>query len=216
MNIRILLADDHKMFLDGLRTMLAGLKGVEVVGEAFDGHECLRLARELKPDLILMDVSMSGLNGIETTRKVLLENPSTRVIVLSMHSDRRYVVESLKSGAVAYVLKDSAFDELAEALRSAMSDKIYLSGKISEAVIKHYIGLARSDEKSAYVQLTAREREVLQLLAEGNSTKDTATKLSLSVKTIETHRKQIMDKLNIHSIAELTKYAIREGLTPLE
>ncbi len=216
MPTKILLADDHKLFRDGLRTLFDGKADVTVVGEACDGGETVRMARELSPDVILMDVSMPELNGIEATRQILAERPGVKIVILSMHSDRRYVIEALKAGAVGYLLKDSAFEELIEALRDILRGRIRLSREITDIVVNDYIQLARSEESSAFTLLSAREREVLQLLAEGNSTREMAARLNVSVKTIETHRKQIMDKLDLHSVAELTKYAIREGLTPLD
>lgn len=214
--LRILLADDHRLFRDGLRTLLGQQADMEVVGEAVDGPSAIEAAGRLRPDVLLMDISMSGLNGIEATRRVLADSPGTRVIMLSMHADQRYVTESLRAGAMGYVLKDSAIDELLAAIRAVAQDRRYLSRTIADLVIEGYIGMAKDRERSVFSTLTPREREVLQLLAEGKSTKEMAARLKVSVKTVETHRKQIMDKLDIHSVAELTKYAIREGLTLLE
>jgi len=216
MSVTILIADDHRLFRDGLRTLLEAQKDVKVVAETTDGSETVAAAAALKPDIVLMDVSMPGLNGIEATRRILSESARPKIIMLSMHSDRRFVLESLKAGAVAYVLKDSAFEELLLAIKAVRGNRMYLSRLINDSVIKDYIAVAKSVPGSAFSILSAREREVLQLLAEGKTTKETAARLHVSVKTIETHRKQIMDKLDIHSVAELTKYAIREGLTPLE
>jgi DNA-binding NarL/FixJ family response regulator len=216
MTIRILIADDHRLFRDGLRHLLSHHDDIEVVGETTDGPGTIRAVSQLNPNLVLMDVSMPELNGIEATRRIRAEYASVKVIMLSMHSDQRFVVESLRAGAIGYLLKDCAIDELLEAIRSVMKDQLYLSRTIADSVIKDYVNLARSTPASAFSVLSAREREVLQALAEGKSTKEMASQLNVSVKTIETHRKQIMDKLDIHSVAELTKYAIREGLTPLE
>lgn len=216
MKIRLLLADDHKLFRDGLRSMLEGHKGIEIIAEASEGIAVTKLAAELHPDMILMDVSMPDLNGIEATRKISADHPAIKIIMLSMHSDRRYIIEALRSGACGYLLKDSAFEEVLAAIRDCMKGKIYLSSKIADIVINDYISLARNTDSSAFVVLSAREREVLQLLAEGKSTKEIASQLKVSAKTIESHRKQVMDKLNLHSVAELTKYAIREGLTQLD
>lgn len=216
MKIRVLLADDHKLFRDGLRTMLSGQKNIEVVGDAVDGMMALEMAGKLKPDIILMDISMPGLNGIEATRRIGTEYPDIWVIILSMHSERRFVVESLKAGARGYFLKDSAIEELIRAIETVKSGQVFLSSQITDFVVKDYMRLSDTKEVSAYSLLSGREREVLQLLAEGKSTREIAEKLFVSVKTVETHRKQIMNKLDIRSIAELTKYAIREGLTDLE
>jgi DNA-binding NarL/FixJ family response regulator len=214
--IAILIADDHRLFRDGLRNLLDKQQNMRVVAETTDGPETVSAAIELKPDVVLMDISMPELNGIEATRRIISQRAATKVIMLSMHSDRRFITESLKAGAVGYLLKDCAFDEVLLAVNTVSEGATYLSSRISESVIKEYVAIAKSVSGSAFSILSAREREVLQLLAEGKSTKETAAKLHVSVKTIETHRKQIMDKLDIHSVAELTKYAIREGLTPLE
>jgi len=213
--IRILMADDHKLFIDGLGSLLERRTGIEIVGAARDGLSAVRMAAELKPNIVLMDISMPLLNGIEATRKILAESPSTCVIMLSMHADRRYVVESLRAGARGYLLKDSASEELLHVLERVSEGDIYLSSKMSGEIIQDYLRMSEVDSSSAFTVLSPREREVLQLLAEGNSTKEIAAQLSVSVKTIETHRKQIMDKSGLHSVAELTKYAIREGITEI-
>lgn len=213
--IRILLADDHKLFIDGLGSLLDRRTGVEIVGAARDGLTAVRLASELKPDLILMDVSMPQLNGIEAARKILAENPSIHIVMLSMHADRRYVVESLRAGARGYLLKDSASEELLRVMERVSAGELYLSSKMSGEIIQDYLRVAESGKSTAFSVLSPREREVLQLLAEGNSTKEIAARLTVSVKTIETHRSQIMNKVDLHSVAELTKYAIREGITQI-
>jgi DNA-binding NarL/FixJ family response regulator len=214
--LRIFLADDHRLFRDGLRTLLEQQVDIEVIGEATDGQTTLNAVQSLLPDIVLLDVSMPGLNGIETVRKLKIEQPSVRVIMLSMHSDQRFVIESLRAGASGYIVKDSAIDELLSAIRSVSKNQMYLSQVLAASVVKDYINMTSDRTGSVFSILSAREREVLQLLAEGKSTKEIAGDMNVSIKTIETHRKQIMDKLDIHSIAELTKYAIREGLTPLE
>lgn len=216
MRIRIMLVDDHRLFRDGLRTLLSQQPDMEVVGEAIDGPAVLSSVRELRPDILLMDISMPGLNGIGATRRVVAEYPTIRIIMLSMHADQRYVSESLRAGALGYVLKDSAIDELLAAIRTVSRGQRFLSGSIASVILDEYVALANERADSDFSALSPREREVLQLLAEGKSTKEMAAHLNVSVKTVESHRKQIMDKLNIHSVAELTKYAIREGLTPLE
>jgi DNA-binding NarL/FixJ family response regulator len=215
-NIRILLADDHKIIRDGLRTLVEKMPDMTIAGEAKNGREAVRLARKLIPDVVIMDVSMVDLNGIEATRQIHKEQPGIKVIALSMHSDRRFVRGMLEAGAFGYLLKDCAFEELARAIKTVVSKKTYLSPEISDIIVKDFLLKSSAGSTSAYTALTARQREVLQLLAEGKSTRQIAKSLHVSIKTIETHRRQIMDKLNIHSIAELTKYALREGLTSLE
>ena len=216
MKIRILLADDHKIVREGLRTLIEKQPGLEVVGEANSGRMALKLAVELKPDVIIMDITMPDLNGIEATRQIHSEIPGVKVIALSMHSDKRLVAGILMAGASGYLLKeDCDSGELARAIRAVATNQIYLSPKISEIVIKDYVRHLSMTVSSPFSILTPREREVLQLLAEGKSTKEIASCLHVSVKTVETHRNKIMVKLDIRSIAELTKYAIRERLTPL-
>jgi len=216
MSIRVFLADDHQIVREGLRTLLEKQPGMEVVGEAKTGREAVQLVQGLLPHVIIMDIGMPDLNGIEATRQIVAKTQSVKVIALSMHSDRRFVVEMLKAGASGYLLKDSAFKELAQAIRAVMVNRVYLSPKIADLVIKDYIRLSPKTEFSIFSLLTPRERQVLQLLSEGKTTKRIGSDLQVSVKTVETYRQQIMEKLNIHSIAELTKYAIREGLTSLE
>jgi len=166
--------------------------------------------------VVIMDISMPDLNGIDATHQIVTDVPGIKVIALSMHSDKRFVVGMFKAGAAGYLLKDSAFDELEQAVRTVLADQTYLSPKIATVVIKNYVPQVSTEDISAFSLLSAREREVLQLLAEGKSTKDIASELFLSVKTIETYRQRIMDKLNIHNLADLIKFAIREGLTSLE
>lgn len=215
MSIKILIVDDHKIVREGLRTLLEKQTGMKVVGEAANGSAAVKQALELSPDIVIMDITMPDLNGIEATRRIIAKNPKIKVIALSMHSDRRFMVETLKNGASGYLLKDSAFDELAFAIKTVMKNQTYLSSQIADLVLKDYINQLNKKEPSAYSQLTPREREVLQMLAEGHTTKQISARMHVSVKTVETHRKQIMDKLNIHNIAGLTKYAIREGITKL-
>jgi len=214
MPTKIILADDHKIVRQGLRTLLEQEHDLEVVAEAEDGRMAVRLARELSPEVVIMDVSMPDLNGIEATRQVLAESPGVKVIGLSMHSDRRFVMNMLKAGASGYLLKDSAFEELASAIRTVLANKIYLSTEIANIVVKDY--LQGGGDESVFSVLTPREREVLQLMAEGRSSRQIADHLNISIKTVETHRMQIMHKLEIYSVAELTKYAIREGLSSLD
>lgn len=214
MTIKIILADDHKIVRQGLRTLLEQESDIEVIGEADDGRMAVRLARELSPQVIIMDVGMPDLNGIEATRQVQAESPGVKVIALSMHSDRRFVMNMLKAGASGYLLKDSAFEELATAIRMVLNNKIYLSTEIANVVVKDY--LQGGGDESVFSVLTPREREVLQLMAEGKSSRQIADQLNISIKTVETHRMQIMHKLQIFNVAELTKYAIREGLSSLD
>lgn len=216
MSTTILLADDHRIFRDGLRMLLATHEDMEVVAEAADGLEALRLAQELKPEIAVLDISMPSLNGIEVVRRLSKEAPSVKSIILSMHSDRRFVLEALRAGAQGYLLKDLGILELITAVREVCGGQIHLCTAVSEQVIRDYVSLADADEGSVFALLSPREREVLQLLAEGLATKEIADQLNRSVKTVESHRKAVMDKLEIRNIAELTKYAIREGLTPLD
>jgi len=216
MSIRILLADDHKITRQGLRSLLEKQPDMEVVAEAEEGRTAVRLVRELVPNVVIMDVSMPDLNGMQATRKIVAEFPNVKIIALSMHSDSLFVIEMLKSGASGYLLKDCAFEDLERAIRTVVADKTYLSPTISSVVVDDYLHrLSRADFADSEV-LTDREREVLQLMAEGKSTKRIALELHISTKTVETHRRQIMNKLDIHTVAELTKYAIRKGLTSLE
>ncbi len=215
MSIKILIADDHKIFREGLRALIEKQPGMEIIDEVENGRKAIQLVRELLPDVVIMDIAMPNLNGIEATRQIVVKAPSVKVIALSMHSDKRFVVEMLKAGASGYLLKDCAFEELAHAIRAVRINKTYLSPKITEIMIKDYVCLFPKTKLSVSSILTPRQREVLQLLSEGKTTSQTAQDLQVSVKTVETYRQQIMDKLDIHSIAELTKYAIREGLTSL-
>ncbi len=216
MSIKILLADDHSIVRQGLRALIEKQPGMEVIAEAEDGLTTVRFAQELSPDVVIMDIAMPGLNGIEATRKIIAKTPGIKVIALSMHSNRRFVVEMLKAGASGYLLKDCAFEDLTHAIRAVVAKKMYLSFKIASIVIKDYINLFPKTEISVFSILTTREREVLQLMAEGKTTRQIAVHLGISVKTVETYRMQIMEKLDIHTVAELTKYAIREGLTSLD
>lgn len=215
MSIKIVLADDHQVLREGICSLLEKQGNIEVVAQADDGRTAVRLVRDLQPDIVIMDIAMPGLNGIEATRQICAESPDVKIIALSMHSDRRFVAEMLKAGASGYLLKNSAFQQLTNSIRTVMEGRNYLCPEIGEIVIDDYIKKLSTNETSAVSPLTPREREVLQLIAEGNSTKEIASNLSVSVKTADTHRQQIMKKLNCRSVAELTKYAIREGITPL-
>ena len=215
MSIKILLADDHKIVREGLRSLLEKQPDMEIVAEAEDGRTIVELAMERLPNVVIMDIAMPGLNGIEATHKIIVKTPGIKVVALTMHSDRRFIVEMLKAGASGYLLKDCAFEELTCAIRAVVANRTYISPQLADTVIKDYVRLFPNIDFSVFSLLTPREREVLQLLSEGKSTKQIASSLRLSVKTIETYRQQIMEKLNIYSIAELTKYAVREGLTSL-
>ena len=215
MSIKVVLVDDHNVMREGLRALLKNESDIEVAGEAADGQAAFRLVSEIKPDLVIMDIAMPGLNGIEATRKIISKNSFVKVIALSAYSDRRFIFRVFKAGASGYLLKDCAFEELICAIRAVSANRIYLSPGIANIVLKDYLRQSSKENTSVFSVLTAREREVLQLLSEGKTTKQIALLLKVSVKTIETHRPQIMDKLNIRSIAELTKYAIREGITSL-
>jgi len=216
MTIRIILADDHKITRDGLKALLENQKNMTVIGEAENGRKAVRLALELQPDVIVMDINMPELNGIEATRQIKAELPEAKIIALSMYSDKRYVVGMLKAGVSGYLLKNCAFDELVAAISAVMNNQNYMSPKIADTVMKDYANILESSDTSPAAQLTAREREVLQLIAEGLKTKDIATRIHVSIKTVETHRQQMMRKLNAKSVAELTKIALREGLTSLD
>ncbi len=216
MSIRILLADDHKIVRDGLRALLKNQSGMEVIAEAGDGRSTVQMVQELLPNVVIMDIAMPDMNGIEATRQITATAPNVKIVALSMHSDKRFVAEMLKAGASGYLLKDCAFEELDNAIRAVIANRIYLSPKLADIIIKDYTRLFPKTEFSVFSILTLREREVLQLLAEGKTTKEISSSLNISAKTVETYRKQLMDKLDIHSIAELTKYAVREGLTSLD
>jgi two-component system, NarL family, response regulator NreC len=215
LKIKIVIADDHKIMREGLKSLIEKQPDMEVAAEAQDGLAVTKLARKLVPQVIIMDIGMPEMNGIDATRQIISENKEIKIIALSMHSDRRFVLEMLKAGASGYLLKDSAFEELVNAVHTVMSGQSYLSPRITDIVVKEYLYNMPKSESTVFTVLTGREREVLQLLAEGKSTKQIAATLNLSVKTVETHRQQIMDKLEIRTVAELTKYAIREGLTSL-
>ncbi|MBN2375416.1 MAG: response regulator transcription factor [Sedimentisphaerales bacterium] len=215
-SISILLADDHKIIRDGLRALIEKQSDMEVVADADNGRSAVELATKLRPAVVVMDVSMPDLNGIEATRQILSLLPDTKIIALSMHSDRRFVTEMFKANACGYLLKDCAFEELIRAIETVVSNHTYLSPGIADLIVEDFVHKPTGEQASVFSLLTNREREVLQLLAEGNTTKQIATECHVSVKTIETHRQHIMEKLSIHSVAELTKYAIREGLTSLD
>ena len=216
MTIKVILADDHNITRSGLKALLEKEQNIEIIAEAENGRQAVKLAMEVKPDIIVMDISMPDLNGMEATRQVLSNNPEIKIIALSMHSHRRYISGMLKAGATGYLLKSCAFEELTNAISTVVEGKAYLSPSIADTVVKDYVNPSSTPSSSKLADLSAREREVLQLIAEGLPTKETADRLFVSESTINTHRRQIMEKLNIHSIAQLTKFAIQEGLTFLE
>ena len=209
--VRVLLADDHTLVRAGLRKLLESIPGMEVVGEAGDGLQLLDMVEKLQPQVVLMDIAMPGLNGLEATGRLVKAWPSIRVLILSMHQNAEYVRQALRQGAVAYLLKDAAPLELEWALAAVLRGETYLSPAVSKGVVSDYVHRLRSEEQPADA-LTPRQREVLQLIAEGQSTKEIARRLDLSVKTVETHRTQLMKQLDIHEVAGLVRYAIREGL----
>lgn len=214
--IHILLAEDHLIVRQGLQSLLEKEPDFEVVGQAETGREAVRLAGELLPDVVVMDLTMPELNGMEATRRIVAQYPQMPVIILTMHSDKRFISEVLKVGAKGYLLKEAASEELIAAIRTVMIGGFYLCRAITGLVVQEYLHAApEKKETHSFAVLTPREREVLQLIAEGKSTKEIAFELGVSVKTVESQRQQIMKKLNVHSVAGLTKYAIREGLTSL-
>jgi DNA-binding NarL/FixJ family response regulator len=209
--ISVLLADDHELVRAGFRALLQTISGVKVVAESDDGRKALESVRAHQPDVVLMDLAMPGLNGLEATARIAKEFPRTRVIVLSMHKSEEYVLGALKSGASGYLLKDASPSELETAIRSVARGDTYLSPPVSRQVIEDY--RKRTGENQGPLDLlTPRQREILQLIAEGRSTKDIADVLQVSVKTVETHRAQLMERLDIHDVAGLVRYAIRTGL----
>jgi DNA-binding NarL/FixJ family response regulator len=214
MSVNILLADDHQMMREGLVALLEREPGLKVVGQASDGRAAVRLARELNPHVVVMDVSMADLNGIDATRQILEENREVKVIALSMHAHRHFVKGMLQAGAAAYLLKHSASQELIKAIQLVMSGRVYLSPEVAGVLVEDI--KAPAADTSVFAVLTPREREVLQLFAEGKSPRQIAEVLHLGLKTVEGYRRQILEKLGFQSFAELVKYAVREGLTSLD
>ena len=216
MSIKILLADDHAIIRQGLRSLLEKQPDMEVMGESEDGREAIELVHKLQPDVVVLDVTMPNLNGIEAARQIHSDFPEVKIIALSMHSNRRFVGDMLKAGASGYILKEGLFDELVRAIHAVAAGDIFLSPRVTGVVVDDYVNRLSKVGDSLLSALNSREREVLQLVAEGKSTKQIASELHVSVKTVEANRRQTMDKLDLHSVAELTKYAVREGLTTLE
>jgi DNA-binding NarL/FixJ family response regulator len=214
--IRVLLADDHALVLAGIRALVEELGDTEIVAEASNGRDAVALAKQHVPDLVIMDISMKELNGIEATAQIMAEVPSTRVLILSMHTTEDFVRRALKAGASGYLVKDSAPLDLKMAIAAILRDELYLSPRISRHVISGFLhGQPRADASSMEA-LTARQREILQMIAEGKSTKEIAFQLNVSVKTVETHRAALMERLDIHDIAGLVLYAVRQGLISVD
>ncbi|MBI3987705.1 MAG: response regulator transcription factor [Lentisphaerae bacterium] len=217
-SVRILLADDHRIMREGLRALLESQADLEVVGEASGGREAVELAGKTLPDIVVMDVEMPGLSGIEATEQILSGGREIKIVGLSLHADRQFVTPMLRAGASAYVLKDCAFDELIQAIRCVLAHQVFLSPTIAGVVVDDYLSTPRrkkSPGDDPRRTLTLRQREILQLLAEGVSAGAIASRLRLSVKTVEGHRQKVMDKLDLENMADLTRYALREGLTSL-
>jgi DNA-binding NarL/FixJ family response regulator len=212
----VMIVDDHQIVRDGLKAILHNEQGIGVIAEADNGRSALRLIKELKPDIVIMDIAMPDMNGIDATRRISSEYPDVKVLILSMHHEKRMVIEVLNAGAKGYLLKECASDELLRAIRTLLQGETYLSPKISSIVVKDLVKQQKGEAPSEIFPLSSREREVLQLLAEGKSMKEIAFTMDVSIKTVEAFRKRLMDKLKVNSIAELTKIAIREGLTSLD
>lgn len=208
-DINIVLVDDHQMLRDGLKNIIQQKSNMHIVGEASDGREAIKLCTKLTPDVVITDISMDGLNGIEATRQILKEQPEIKIIGLSMHANKKYIQAIFQAGGFGYLLKDGDASELITAITTVMENRKYLSKKINQDYLKLL------NEESDQKQLSSRETEVLQLIAEGNSSKEIGELLFLSSKTVDVHRNNLMKKLDLHTIPELTKYAIREGLTSL-
>jgi DNA-binding NarL/FixJ family response regulator len=212
-HIRILLADDHTVVRDGLRALLEKQADMTVVGEACDGRESVRLAGEHSPDVVVMDIAMPNMNGIEATRRILEQNPACAVVILSMHQDESYVLRSLKAGAKGYLLKDSLRGDVIDAIRTVSQGRSYLTRKVSRILQEDYVQqMERRGVEDSYDLLTSREREILQLIAEGKANKEVAGLLNISLTTVETHRTHILQKLGLHTIPDLILYAVRKGI----
>lgn len=214
--IRLLVADDHKIFRQGIKKLLEEEADLQVVGEAADGRDAVKKATELKPDLVLMDIAMANLNGLEATKQIKKVLPETKIIMVTMHKNEEYILQSFQAGASGYILKEGAVEELVHAIRSIHQDKSFLSPTISKTLIDAYLRKMETGKtETPFDLLTDREREVLQLIAEGYTNREVAKALFISVKTVEAHRAHIMQKLNIHDVAKLVKYAIQKGLVDL-
>ena len=215
MLIRILVVDDHSILREGLRLLLESQPDFQVVAEAESGRAGVEAAKKLLPDVVIMDVSMPGLNGVEATKSICSENPSVKVIGLSMHTDSDHIVGMLRAGASGYLLKNCNWEEIVKAVRTVVTDRIYLSSKLDDFPIKNYFELLTKEDVSVYSILSDREREVMRMLADGKTCKEIAFALNLSSKTVDVFRFKVMKKLGLNGIAELTKYAVRKGLTSL-
>ncbi len=213
MPTRILLVDDHEIMREGMCALLKRLPDIEIVGQASDGRSGINMAKEFGPDIVIMDIGMPNLNGIEATRQLLADNPRVKVMALSTHSDGSIVAKMLKAGSSGYMLKESAFSELMEGIAAMMEGKTYLCSKIAKVVFSDYVTMLSSPQWPGGDGLSSRENEVLQLVAEGKTSKEISQALNVSVKTVDSHREHIMEKLSIHNVAGLTKYAVREGIT---
>lgn len=213
--IKTLIADDHRIVREGIRTLLSNESDIEVIAQAENGRDAVKLALKLQPDITIMDIGMPELNGIEAIIQIRRKMPNIRIIVLSMHSEHEFIWKTFKAGAFAYLLKDCAAQELVTAIRRVNSGKKYISEDISDVVLQDFVDKKWHDNEASFVPLSDREKEVLQLLSEGKATKEIAETLFISKKTVESHRKNIMEKLQIFNIPDLTKYAIRSGLTSL-
>lgn len=213
MKKKVFLADDHEIMREGLSVLLSKHSDMEVVGQASDGRKAVKMACELMPDVVLMDIAMPNLNGIDATRQLTSKLPDTKIMALSTHSTKSIVAKMLRAGASGYMLKESAFEELITGINAMLEGRTYLCTRIANVVLTDYMNMLTDPKRYGGDELTPREREVLQLVAEGATTKEIAASLHVSVKTVDSHREHIMNKLNIHNVAELTKYAIREGVT---
>ncbi|MEI6514581.1 MAG: response regulator transcription factor [bacterium] len=217
MAIRIALCDDHQIIREGLRSLLDKQPDMTVVGECVNGLEAIKLAGEKKPDIMVLDIAMPELNGIAAATRIFAQFPKIKILALSMHSDHHFVTEMLEAGASGYMLKDSAFPELANAIRTIMAGGLFISPRIAGNVLEEFTHRSRPNAKAHQrIELSPREKEILQMISEGKSSKDIAAVMNISIKTVETHRQHIMNKVGVHNVATLTKFAIREGLTSLE
>jgi DNA-binding NarL/FixJ family response regulator len=213
---RILLVEDHKIVREGFKSLLEKQPHLEVVGEAENGNQAVSLAKKLLPHVIIMDVTLPDMNGIEATRRILADLPGIKVVALSIHSDTKFVTEMLLAGARGYLVKDCAFEELVHAINAVTANRRYLSPMITDQFVETFLGQTAGDEVRVFPGLSGREREVFQLLAEGRTAKEIANDLSLSVKTVEAYRRRLMEKLGLQNVVELTKHAIKEGIVSLK